>query len=991
NFAIANGNPTQIIHPTHHPQSPLLHGGFRGTPLTVKSLESLTPKEQQAAIEQFTTAAAQTPFNLEQDSLLRIVLLRQSDRDHVLLLTMHHIIADGWSMDVLLRELVALYEAAATGKPAALPELPIQYADFAIWQRDRLQGDVLETLLNDWKQQLAGELPILQLPIDYPRSRVQSFRGAIESFTLSAELSDRLKTLAQTEGVTLFMLLLTAYNVLLHRYTGQTDILVGAPIAGRNRPEIEGLIGFFVNTLVLRTDLEGNPTFQTLLQQVRQVTWAAFDRQDLPFEKLVEALAPDRDLSYSPLFQVKFRLENAPTTSIEVPGLTLSLLSQTNPAAKLDLSLDLYETASGLVGSFEYNRDLFAPETIARMVGHFQRLLAAITASPTERIADLPMLTEAEQRQLRDWNQTQIEYDDRCFHQIFEAQVERSPDAIALIFNDQQLTYRELNRRSNQLAHHLQRLGVRPETLVALCIDRSPEMIIALLAILKAGGAYLPLDPTYPIDRLSFMLENSQAAILITNSAAPSLPVPKRINLDAWEFAGDDHNPTSRVTTDNLAYLVYTSGSTGVPKGVLVSHAGLANLTKDKIRVCQVQPDSCVLQFFSLSFDASIPEIVMALGSGAKLCLASIESLLPGTALLQLLREQAVTHITITPSALSALPLTELPALQMVLVGGEAPSADLIARWSQNRRFINAYGPTETTVNASMVPCDSGDPPTLRPSANKQLHILDRHLQPVPIGVAGELHIGGVGLARGYLDRPDLTGDRFIPNPFAPGRLYRTGDLACYRPDGRIKLLGRIDQQVKIRGFRIEPGEIEALLTQHPDVQSSAVIVHERGEKRLVAYVVSARQTSIDFRRFLREKLPEYMVPSAVILLDSLPLTPNGKIDYRSLPHPDQITRTEAIVAPRTELEKAIAAIFTDVLEVKKISITDDFFELGGHSLLATRLIAQLQQTCQLEISVADLFEAPTIAELADRITLRQTQETLLQTDSSDEREEIEI
>lgn len=1027
------------------------------------NLRQQDKEEQETKVKQIAIEEAQKPFDLEQDLLLRISLLELNDTEYVILLTMHHIISDGWSMEVLVKEIATLYAAFSQGLPSPLKPLLIQYADFAVWQREWLQGKVLETQLGYWKQQLGVTLPVIQLPTDFPRSRVQTFRGATVSFKLPLELSDKLKAIASSQEATLFMTLLAAFKVLLYRYTGQADIIVGSPIANRNRAELEGLIGFFVNTLVLRTSLADNPTFQELLQRVRQVTWDAYDHQDLPFEKLVEELHPERDLSYNPLFQIKFRLENPPTEKLEIPGLTLSSLGQINPSAKLDLSLDMYETPDGLVGGFEYNKDLFAETTIERMVGHFCTLLEGIANQPTKTIGDLPLLTPTEEQQiLVEWNQTQKEFSqDLCFHQLFEAQVERTPDAVAIIYNDEQITYQELNHRSNQLAHYLQTLGVAPEVRVGICIQRSPAIMIAMLAIHKAGGAYVPLDPAYPPERLAFMVEDAQISLLLNHSGTQEVannimsnsPYPKLgrggeglTNLDTfWQENTDNNpqnyqNPTSEVTTDNLAYLIYTSGSTGKPKGVLIPHQGLTNLTEDKIRVCDVHPDNCVLQFFSFSFDASIPEIIMALGCGAKLCLAPLEDLLPGLPLLKLLRDKEITHITITPSALSALPVEELPALKMILVGGEAPSPELITKWSQGRIFINAYGPTEVTVNASMVMCGNGHPinPVLRSSTNKQLYILDSNLQPLPVGVLGELHIAGVGLARGYLNRPDLTAEKFVPNPFfvirgaeragvaeeeensenllssstssassnssassplSNSKLYKTGDLACYLADGSIKLFGRIDNQVKIRGFRIEIGEIEGLLNQHPDIQSSIVIVREDnpGDKRLVAYIIpegkNQAPTSSELRRSLKEKLADYMVPAAFVILDTLPLTPNGKVDMRSLPVPDWSGNAEArFVAPRTTTEEKLVEIFTSVLELESVGVEDDFFELGGHSLLATKLIAQLIKIFDVEITVIDLFEAPTITELAQRVDKNLlTQELQTPVSNPEEREEMEF
>jgi amino acid adenylation domain-containing protein len=1000
-FKTVDGQPVQDIAPTLRLALPILDWRHLGD------------DEREAEIQRLADEERSRPFNLAKGPLLRITLVRLDEAEYVALLTMHHIVSDAWSISILVRELSTLYEAFSTGQPSPLSELPIQYADFAAWQRQWLQGEVLNKQLSYWQKQLSGNLPILQLPTDRPRARVQTFRGARRSFSLPTDLTEALKVLSQKQEVTLFMTLLAAFKTLLYRYTSQADILVGSPIANRNRTETELLIGFFVNTLVLRTDLSGNPTFRELLRRVRQVTWDAYDHQDLPFEKLVEELQLERDLSYSPLFQVMFVLQNAPQVNLELSGLTLSFLSAENSTAKFDLTLDLQATASGLVGAFEYNTDLFDEATISRMTGHFHSLLSGIVNHPEQHLSELPLLTEAERHQLLvEWNDTQIEYpQDQCFHELFEAQVERTPDAVAVVFKDEQLTYRELNQRANQLARYLQKLGVKPEVIVGLCVERSLEMIVGLLGILKAGGAYLPLDPTYPKERLAFMVSDSQVPVFLTaRQLVTKLPQHQArvVCLDAdWATIAREsqQKPDSDVTVENLAYLIYTSGSTGTPKGVLVTHEGLGNLTEDKIRTCKVRPHSRILQFFSLSFDASIPEIVMALGSGAALHLGTPEDLLPGPALMQLLRTQAITHITLPPSALAVLPPTELPALEMVLVGGEAPSPELIAQWSKGRLFINAYGPTETTVNASMVECGNGgqSSPTVRPAANKQLYILDQHLQPVPIGVPGELHIGGVGLARGYLNRPEKTALAFIPNPFSnePGsRLYKTGDLACYLNDGNIKLLGRLDHQVKIRGFRIEPGEIEARLTQHPGVRESVVIVREDqpGDKRLVAYVVPDSEQLLtigDLRRFIEEKLPKYMVPTAFVALDALPLNPNGKVDRFALPVPDT-ARPEleaAFVAPRTPTEQVLAEIFARVLEVEQVGVYDNFFDLGGHSLLATQLIAQLLKTFEVEVTVIDLFEVPTVAGLAERMEKMQTLNkfSIPPIERVEEREEIEI
>ena len=1047
--------------------------------LTVRDLQQLdADAQQEQAAELFRQETARA-FDLEQDLLLRVTVICLAPQKHIVLLLMHHIISDGWSMDIFIKESIALYKSYLDGKTSPLPELKIQYADFAKWQREWLQGEVLEQQLDYWKQQLSGTLPVLQLPTDFPRGRVQTFKGANQSFSLGEELTRELKALAQESGVTMFMLLLAAYKVLLSRHSGQDDIIVGVPIANRNRTEIEDLIGFFTNTLVLRSDLSNCPTFKQLLAQIKELTYSAYDRQDLPFEKLVEELQPERDLSYNPLFQAKFRLENI-AQPIEIPGLTVSLLQQTEFVAKLDISLDMYETTSGLVGGFEYNTDLFKAETISRLIEHFRTLLQGIVNNPDCRVSELPILTAAERQQiLVDWNDTEVEFQSHlCFHQIFEVQVVKTPDNIALVFQDRELTYAELNRQSNELANYLSSLGVKPEVRVGICCDRSLEMIIAFLAVLKAGGAYVPLDPAYPQDRLDYIVEDSQIGILLTQTKHEETFRNHHLNIVKLDCQlpnsskGVCPNPPTTFAPPhpkNLAYIIYTSGSTGKPKGVLIPHRGLTNLTEHKIRACQVDANSCVLQFFSFSFDASIPEIVMSLGCGAKLCLADKQTLLPGFGLLNLMRSQKVTHITMTPSALATLPAAELPDLKMVLVGGEAPSEELINQWSENRLFINAYGPTEVTVNASMVNCGNSNPvePTISPSANKQLYICDRHLQLVPVGVIGELHIAGVGKSRGYLNRPDLTAEKFIPNPFsvnsaahslcrvlgksilsqkptckaalaapeplgsaltvnsspfapsappatcgsslcpassapsAPSlrlsdfaRLYKTGDLAYYLPDGRIKLLGRIDNQVKIRGFRIEPGEIEILINQHPDVKISVVTPKnsDRGDKYLAAYIVpkNSELQASSLRNFLKSRVPGYMIPQSIIILESLPLNPNGKVDLAALPNSNEVREeTKEIVSPRNANEAKLAEIFTQVLEVEQIGIYDNFFDLGGHSLLATKLIAILLKEFQIDINVIDLFEAPTVEGLSKRIEDKITFKEVSSSDRDDDEREI--
>ena len=991
-----------------------LHIGFRainGTPvvqltdnphpLSIINLEDRPVEEQEREVGRLINEEARRPFDLSQGPLFRSFLLQKSRQSSVLLLTIHHIIFDDWSLSVLLQELSILYEAFCQGKPSPLAPLPIQYADFAHWQRQWLSGERLSEQINYWKKQLTGAPAILELPTDRPRPPIQSNRGAIYHLTLSAQRTEQLKRLSQQTGTTLFITLLSAFAILLSRYSGQTDIVIGSPIANRRHSQIESLIGFFVNTLVLRLNLEGNPHFDELLRRVKQVALGAYAHQDLPVEKLIEELQPERNLSHAPLFQVMFVLQNAPTEEIKLSGLTLTPFLPENTVAKFDLTLSLEESAQGsLDGILEYNTELFDGATIERLAGHFQTLIEGIVSNSAQSIHDLPLLTADEQHQLLvEWNDTTTSYpDNQCVHQLFEAQVEQTPEAVAVVFEDQQLSYLELNARANQLAHHLLTLGVKPDHLVGLGVERSLEMIIGLLGILKAGGAYVPLDPNYPTDRLAFMLEDSQISVLLTqNRLMTPLPVPKTttvVYLDT-DFPTiskyRSSNPVTEVQSDNLAYVIYTSGSTGQPKGVLVEHQGVCNLAMAQIQAFEVQSNSRVLQFASLNFDASLSEMVMSLCSGAQLCLANSDALLPGRPLGQLLQEQAMTHLTLPPTALAVMSLEDGSKLSHLIVAGEACSDELVAKWSKGRRFFNAYGPTEATVCATIADCSDTQlkPPIGRPLANTQIYLLDQHNRQVPIGVPGEIHIGGVGVARGYLNRPLLTTEKFIPNPVSDrqARLYKTGDLGRYLPDGNLEYLGRIDNQVKIRGFRIELGEIEAVLAQYAMVRENAVIVHEdsKNDKRLMAYFVPHNGQVIDnadLRTFIQQRLPDYMIPSALVSLEAMPLTPNAKIDRRALEKTagDQFKfSTESFVAARTPEEELLAGIWADVLGVEPVGMIDNFFELGGHSLLATQVMSRIRDTFSVELPMRVLFESPTVPGLSEHIKRVSREEPLPQ------------
>jgi len=983
-FVMVEGQPVQVI------------AGSLIIPIRLIDLRNeFENQERETQARRLASQEAQRCFNLTTGPLLRLTLLQLDEVEYVLLLNLHHIIADGWSIGVLIKELGTLYKAFLEDKQSPLPELPIQYADFAEWQREWLVGEVLETQLAYWRHHL-DKISVLNLPTDRLRPAVPTYRGAKQFIQLPPYLTQALETLSHQEGVTLFMTLLAAFQTLLYRYTQQEDIAIGSPIANRNRSELEGLIGFFVNTLVLRTDLSGNPTFQELLDRVRKVTLSAYAHQDLPFEKLVDELHQERDLSRHPLFQVVFSLQNTPIEALELPGLTLSQLEFDSKTAKLDLEFHLWQDLESLKGQVVYSTDLFDDSTITRMLGHFQTLLENIVANPKQRLCDLSILTKVERHQLLiDFNQNQSQIKniksniEQCFHQLFEAIVAETPNAIALVFEHQQLTYRELNNRANQLAHHLQQLGVVPDVLVGICLERSPEMIIGLLAILKAGGAYLPLDPSYPVERFHFMLKDAKVSILLTQQRSlerlgkVSIPIVCLDNNDkkANIASQNRENPNSGVTSDNLAYVIYTSGSTGQPKGVLIKHRGLSNLASAQTEVFNLQPSNRILQFASLSFDASIFEIVMALRTGATLYLAKKDSLLPGKVLLQILREKAITHVTLPPAVLAVLPTESLPALQSIICAGEFCSQDIIKRWwSSNRRFFNAYGPTEATVWSTVGEINTLDekPSIGRPIANTQIYILDKYLQPVPIGIPGELYIGGDGVAEGYLNRPQLTAEKFIPNFFSENkgtRLYKSGDLACYREDGNIEFLGRIDNQVKIRGFRIELSEIETVLSQHQSVEKAVLIAKENvsGDRYLVAYIIPTKQpaTTSKLREFLKEKLPEYMIPAAFVVLDSLPLTPNGKLDRLALTALDTATSRsidKIFIAPRTPTELTLAKIWAEVLNIERVGIYDNFFDLGGNSLLTVRLIEQIHKQFERDLPLSTIFLNPTIESLANSL-----------------------
>lgn len=950
-IADQDGAPVQTIEPQGY------------VPVVRVAAQSMTASELQETIAQHANA----PFDLSSTPPLRLTVFEQRPRLARLVFTLHHIAGDAGSIDLLIAEFSALY---LSGRDTRLPVLAVQYGDYAEWQtrlpETKEQGAY-------WAEALGADLPVTQLTPDFARPPVRTTAGAQQSVSISPAVTKTLREIARAQDTSLFATVFAAFNLLLYRYTGQRDLIVGTPTANR-RAKTEPLIGLFVNPLPVRAHIDPDAGFTATLRDFRDQLLRMLEHQNVPFEQLVDTYAPTRDPSISPLFQIKFQLGNARQDRFDLPDVALTLLPRVVTVAHHDVSLDLIETKEGLRGHFEYSTDLFRPETMAALAENFATLVAAIANDPDKPVSQLDLLPKhVLHRQLVDWNDTAQAFDpNSCFQQLFEEHAAKTPNALALEHVDGETTcyesYGALNARANQLAHALRARGAKAETIIGIALNRGPDMVAAWLGVLKSGAAYLPLDPTYPKARLEYMLADSGATLVLTHSDVSLPEGTPRWNLDADWPQGCQDNPAFQTKPDDLAYLIYTSGSTGRPKGVLVPHAGIVNLVRDKIRTCDVWPGDKILNFFSFSFDASIPELVMSLGGGAALVLAPSENLLPGPGLGRLMKDHKITHATMTPSALLALPDDDYPDLKMVLVGGEPPSAELIEKWSAGRIFINAYGPTETTVNASMVVHGHGLPtdPTLTPPANKQLYVLDENRQPLPTGCLGELYIAGVGLARGYHDPPEQTAAAFLPNPFGPGRIYKTGDRAQQLPDGRIKVLGRIDDQVKIRGYRIELGEVEQAILSHPDVTSAYVTVFEPkpGDKRLVAYVVGTPRAPDAFRRdHLGPRLPRYMQPATLIWLKQLPLTANSKIDVTALPIPEFSGKPGR--SAKGALEQTLAAIFADVLAVAPPCADDDFFDLGGHSLMATRLTSAIEDQLGVRVSLLDLFNAPTVAGLA--------------------------
>ncbi|MET0396369.1 MAG: amino acid adenylation domain-containing protein, partial [Longimicrobiaceae bacterium] len=985
-FAEHEGGPVQVI----HPPAPV--------PLPELDLRDLPEAEREGEALRLAAEEALRPFDLARGPLLRATLLRLAADDHVLCFTLHHVVSDGWSRGVLVREVSALYAAALRGEAARLPELEVQYADFAVWQRRWLAGATLEAQLGFWRERLDGAPPLLEIPTDRPRALGLSALSASHAFALPAGLSHELRAISRREGTTLFMTTLAAWQTLLGRYAGQDDVVVGSPIAGRTRRETEGLIGFFVNMLALRADLGGDPTWAELLGRVREAALGAFEHQELPFERLVEELVTERSLTHSPVFQATFELDRASALG----GLALGELAAEpfgagEGAAKFDLGLAFQDTGSGLAGTLTYRAGLFEAATIERMAGHMEAVVEALAADPGRRLAELSLLRGAERVQLlEEWTGTARPYPGLGVHEQFQAQAARTPAAAALVAGDESLSYAELEARSNQLARHLAGLGVGPETRVGVCAERSPELVVALLAVLKAGAAYVPLDPSYPAERLAYVLEDSGVPVLLTQERLLE-HVPAHgarvvcLDRDAGRVDAGSAEPLPlHAEPESLAYVIYTSGSTGTPKGVGVPHRALANHMGWMQRAFPLAADDRVLQKTPAGFDASVWEFWAPLLAGATLVMAPRDAHRDPAELVRTVASERITVLQVVPTLLGAMldegGLERCASLRRLFCGGEALQAEPAARARAllGAEVVNLYGPTEVCIDATshaFAGREAGATvPIGRPVDNVTTRVLDPRGMPVPVGVAGELHLGGAQLARGYLGRPELTAERFVPDALAgtdhPGaRTYRTGDRVRWLPTGELEFLGRVDAQVKVRGFRIELGEVEAVLAAVPGVRESAVVVREDapGNRRLVAYVAGEVEVE-SLRTRLHERLPEYMVPGAFVALERLPLNANGKLDRRALPAPAYGSAEDRFVAPRTAAEEVLAGIWSQVLGVERVGVEEGFFDLGGHSLLATQVASRARRAFGVEVPLRALFEARTVAGLAARIeALRST------------------
>jgi len=981
-FRSVGDEPVQVISPP------------RSMPLRFMECSDL-PEDRDAAVQRLAAEEARRPFDLSRGPLLRVGLIRADDTDHVLLLTAHHIIFDGWSMNVFIRELSVLYASFAAGRPSSLPDLPLQYADFSLWQRQRLDGEVLKSHLAYWRRQLGDSSGSLDLPLDRSRPSHQTFGGAHENLTLAKSLADALRALGNRHGATLFVTLLTAFQSLLHRYTAQEEINLGVPVAGRDRVELEGLIGFFVNTLVIRTSFGDDPSFRDLLARVRQTMLEALTHQDLPFEKLVEELQPKRDPSRQPLFEVMFQLKSFRPDAPPLSTLHITPLDVAKGRAQFDLSLEIAEAVDGLVATAEYNTDLFEAETIRRLLGHYRTLLESAVADAGQRVSELRLFDEGERRQLSEWNATRRAYewsDGGAAAHVHRRALQQGQN-VAVECKGRTVSYAELNRQANQLAHYLTRVGVRKGACVGLYAERSIETCVALLGILKIGAVYVPLDPKYPADRIAFVAKDAGLRVVVVGRSVDGSVLEPSATLVSLErdwnaiMQEDACDPPVEVTANDAAYVIYTSGSAATPKGVIGLHRGILNRVSWMQEVYPFEPNEVCCQKTSLSFVDSIWETLGPLMSGATLAVIPDETVKDVRQLVRTLDQLRVTRIVLVPSLLAAILAARddldalLPCLKYWLCSGEALPVELAREFRAalpHSKLINLYGSSEVAADATWheVADVSERVPIGRPIANTEAYILDQHLRPLPIGVTGELHIGGHGLARGYLGLPALTAAKFVPNPFgneAGARLYKSGDLARRLPDGTIEYVGRHDSQIKLRGFRIELCEIESALEQHPTVRSAVVVAQQApsGEKILIAYVLPRQGREISaaaLRTAASGKLPDYMIPADFIITESMALTPNGKIDRRALSEQSTGRHGSETVLPRTPMEQELAEIWRTLLKVQQVGIHDNFFALGGHSLLATQVITRVRDVFRLSLPQRILFDAPTIAGLADAI-----------------------
>lgn len=963
-------------------------------------LRGLEKEEREIEANRILVEEGRRRFDFVNDLMLRAFLMRLDEHEHILLLVSHHIASDGQSKAVLFRELKTFYLAFCENKTAHLPELSLQYSDYAVWQREWLQGEVLENHLSYWRNTLAGAPMLLELPTDRPRPASQSFAGARQFLRCPDGMLENFKALNRREGTTMFMTMLAAFGTLLYRWSGQEDMLIGTPVSGRSRTEVEPLIGYFSNSVVLRVAMSGDPTFRELMQRVKEVSLGAYSHQDLPFEKLVVEMQPQRDLSYSPVYQIMFSVGEHKDLGLELPGLQIDPIIIDRGVAKFDMTLGMTEFRQSLMCNIEYCSALFEASTMQRLANHFQNLLQGVIANPDQHISELPMLSPEDRKKfVYGWNDTHRDYPRDVFvPHLFEQRVEETPDATAVVYEDKRLTYRELNERANQLGHFLKKRGVGPEVRVAVCVERSLEMIVGVMGVMKAGGAYVPLDAMYARERLPVIMQDAECPVLLTQrSLLDTVPGngAEVIALDSdWEHIAKEskENPHHETTWDTLAYVVYTSGSTGIPKGVMVTHGGLVNQYRAYEESYELRsPVGAWLYMANFSFDVFSSDLTRTLCSGGKMVICPMELLLNPAGLYGLILREKVDCAEFVPAVLRTLTAhlqetnQKLDFMRVLVCSSDAWSMadcrEVLEICGDGPRVINAYGVTEATIDSTYLDIDSpemlrgeGFVPIGHPFPNTRTYVLDRHMEPCPIGVPGVLYIGGAGVARGYLKRPELNAEKFVRDPFSndpEARLYNTGDAARYLLDGNIEFLGRTDNQVKIRGFRIELGEIEAVLGKHPTVKQAVVVARELspGALGLVAYVVPSDGETIDIatlRTFIKGKLPAYMLPSAFEVLEKIPLNANRKVDRKALPAPkkksDDLVRD--FVAPRSETEEKLASIWSEVLQFSPVGVHDNFFELGGHSLMAIQVISRVRNHFHVELPLRTLFENPTVSEL---------------------------